>query len=451
MKIVIIGCGKIGKTIIKSLAQEGHDITALDTNEEVLKRLAGTYDILTLQEKGISVESQIQAGVGDADLLIAATSSDEKNILCCMTAKKLGAKQTIARVRDPEYADYLTLLKDELSLSYTVNPDYALGDEIAKLLKYPSAISVDTFADGKLELAETRVNDLSLMKGLTLRETAQKMQTPFLICAVARDGELIIPKGDFVFKAGDVLSVADYKDMLDEFFKEVGVYKTKPKKIMIIGGGPVTYRLVGKLKRVGIQIKVIEIDKEKAEEMQRKIDYVSVIHGDARSETLLNEEGIDDTDAFIALTGADDTNSILSLYAKQKGVKKVITKINHKLVGGMFEQIGLDSIVSTENVTANNVVKIVRGMTSKKGEELISLYKMFNGQGEAAEFKIPVGSKFSGKQIKDLPIKKDALIVSVLHDGELILASGGTELFEGDSVVVIGKHLYFDTLDDIIE
>ncbi len=451
MKIVIIGCGKIGKTIIKSLAQEGHDITALDTNEDVLKKLAGTYDILTLHEKGISVESQRQAGVGEADLLIATTSSDEKNILCCMTAKKLGAKQTIARVRNPEYSGYLALLKDELGLSYSVNPDYALGDEIAKILNYPSAINVDTFIDGRLELAEVRISEISPLKGLSVQETATKLKTPFLICGVERGGELIIPKGDFVFKAGDVLSVADYEEKLNDFFKETGVYKARPKKIMIAGGGLATYRLIGKLGRVGVQIKVIETDKARAEEMQSRLNYVSVVCGDARSETLLNEEGIEDADAFVALTGADDTNSILSLYAQQKGVKKVITKISHTLVGGMFEQIGLDCIVSTENVTANNVVKTVRSMASKKGEEVIALYKMFNGQGEAAEFKVGKDSKLAGKRIKDLPIKKDALIVSVMHGKDMELASGNTELNEGDTVVALGKHLYFDTLDDIID
>lgn len=451
MKIVIVGCGRVGRTIIKALSQEGHDITALDMREDVVKKLSGTHDLLAINENGINVESQREADVGNCDLLIAATSSDEKNILCCMTAKKLGAKRTVARVRNPEYNEHLKLLKEELGLSFAVNPEYVLADEMYRILRFPSAINLDSFAKGKVEIAEIAVPENSPLNGTALYQINNSFKTNFLVCAVEREGDLIIPDGKFSILAGDRIHVTASDDKLNEFFKEAGVYKGRPKKIMIAGGGHAAYHLCEKLHGIGIQIKIIEIDPEKANKIENELPYVSVVVGNAISAELLAEEGIENVDAFIALTDKDETNSILALYAQERGVNKVITKISHKLVGNIFDRIGLDSVVSTENLTANKIVTFVRSIASERGSGVLSIYKMFEGQGEAVEFIADKNCKLLNRPLKDIRTKPELIVASIEHEGKIILPTGGSVISEGDTVVIVAKHQYFDCLDDIAD
>ena len=451
MKIVIIGCGRVGRRIIHSLTAEGHDVTAVDVNNEVLEKLSERYDILPVLDNGVSVASQKAAGVSDSDIVIAATDSDEKNMLCCMVAKKLGTKRTIARVRNPQYVEHLKLLKEELGLSLAVNPEYTLANEIYNILRFPSALTVESFCKDKVEIASFLITPNCPLNGQSLINASKSIKTPFLICAVERGEELIIPRGSFVIQAGDKLYVTVEDKRLEAFFKEVGVYKDRPRKIMIVGGGLTAIHLAEKLKGVNVQIKIIEQNKDLCIQMEERLSHASIIHADAFSEKLLFEEGFESTDAFISLTGNDQTNSILALYAQECGIKKVITKIRHKFVSGMFDKIGLYSIVSKDAVTADKIIQFVRSLSAAHSEEIISLHKLFDEQGEAVEFIATKDCTFLDTPLKDVNVKEDIIVASIEHKGKIYLPVGSSTIALGDRVVVVTKNKYFDTLNDIVE
>lgn len=451
MYIVIIGDGKVGRTITKHLSQEGHDIVIIDKNPNIIDEAVNEFDVKGIYGNGASYDIQKEAGVNKADLVIAVTSGDELNILCCLVAKKLGAKQTIARVRNPEYSKQILMMRDELGLSMTVNPELEAAREISRMLRFPCAIKVDTFANGKVDLVELKVDEKSNLVGLKLQSLRTKYQIHVLVCAVLRNNEVVIPRGDFVFEAKDKLYITSNPQQITKFFKCFNIIKEKPKNAIIIGGGKIAYYLIPKMIDSNIGIKVIEIDKKKCVELSEAFPEITVINGDGTNQKLLLEEGIESTDAILTLTGYDEENIIISMYAKNKNVAKVITKINRENYNFMLENVGLDSLISPKEITANNIIRYARGMESSMGSEFRTLYKLVENKVEALEFFIATKTQYTSIPLKNLEVKSDILIASIIRDGVVIIPSGDDTIEALDTVIIITTKRQLKDLSEIIK
>lgn len=451
MYIVIIGDGKVGRTITKHLSQEGHDIVIIDKNPNIIDEAVNEFDVKGIYGNGASYDIQKEAGVNKADLVIAVTSGDELNILCCLVAKKLGAKQTIARVRNPEYSKQILMMRDELGLSMTVNPELEAAREISRMLRFPCAIKVDTFANGKVDLVELKVDEKSNLVGLKLQSLRTKYQIHVLVCAVLRNNEVVIPRGDFVFEAKDKLYITSNPQQITKFFKCFNIIKEKPKNAIIIGGGKIAYYLIPKMIDSNIGIKVIEIDKKKCVELSEAFPEITVINGDGTNQKLLLEEGIESTDSILTLTGYDEENIIISMYAKNKNVAKVITKINRENYNFMLENVGLDSLISPKEITANNIIRYARGMESSMGSEFRTLYKLVENKVEALEFFIATKTQYTSIPLKNLEVKSDILIASIIRDGVVIIPSGDDTIEALDTVIIITTKQQLKDLSEIIK
>lgn len=451
MYIVIIGDGKVGRTITKHLSQEGHDIVIIDKNPNIIDEAVNEFDVKGIYGNGASYDIQKEAGVNKADLVIAVTSGDELNILCCLVAKKLGAKQTIARVRNPEYSKQILMMRDELGLSMTVNPELEAAREISRMLRFPCAIKVDTFANGKVDLVELKVDEKSNLVGLKLQSLRTKYQIHVLVCAVLRNNEVVIPRGDFVFEAKDKLYITSNPQQITKFFKCFNIIKEKPKNAIIIGGGKIAYYLIPKMIDSNIGIKVIEIDKKKCVELSEAFPEITVINGDGTNQKLLLEEGIESTDSILTLTGYDEENIIISMYAKNKNVAKVITKINRENYNFMLENVGLDSLISPKEITANNIIRYARGMESSMGSEFRTLYKLVENKVEALEFFIATKTQYTSIPLKNLEVKSDILIASIIRDGVVIIPSGDDTIEALDTVIIITTKRQLKDLSEIIK
>lgn len=451
MYIVIIGDGKVGRTITRHLSQEGHDIVIIDKNPDIIDEAVNEFDVKGIYGNGASYDIQKEAGVNKADLVIAVTSGDELNILCCLVAKKLGAKQTIARVRNPEYSKQILMMRDELGLSMTVNPELETAREISRMLRFPYAIKVDTFANGKVDLVELKVEDKSNLVGLKLQSLRTKYQIHVLVCAVLRNNEVVIPRGDFAFEAKDKLYITSDPKQITKFFKCFNIIKEKPKNAIIIGGGKIAYYLIPKMIDSNIGIKIIEIDKKRCLELSEAFPEITVINGDGTNQKLLLEEGIESTNAILTLTGYDEENIIISMYAKNKNVAKVITKINRENYNFMLENVGLDSLISPKEITANNIIRYARGMESSMGSEFRTLYKLVENKVEALEFFIATKTEYTSIPLKNLGVKSDILIASIIRDGVVIIPSGDDTIEALDTVIIVTTKQQLKDLSEIIK
>ena len=345
MKIIIVGCGKVGEALAAELNEEGNDITVVDQNSDKVKHVATKYDIMGVIGNGATRDTQKEAGVDSADLLIAVTGSDELNLLCCLMAKKAGDCQTIARIKSPEYADDAPYLKDELGLAMVINPEYAAASEIARILKFPSAVKIETFAKGRVELLKFRLPENSPLVGMSLKDAMTKFKSNVLVCTVERGDEAYIPKGDFIFAERDLISIIASVKSTTDFLSKINYKVQTAKDVAIIGGGNVTHYLCEKLERAGIAVKIIEKDRQICEELASTFPSVTVICGNPADEAVLREERVSSCDAFVALTSLDEENILLSLFAKNEGCSKVITKINRIEYDGVINKLDLDSII----------------------------------------------------------------------------------------------------------
>ncbi len=450
MKIIIIGDGKVGYSLAESLSKENNDVTIIDKNPEALKKASEFLDVMCIRGNGVSTGILMEAGVREADLLIAATTSDEMNMVCCLTGKKLGAHHTIARIRDPEYASELSILKRDLGLDMVINPEQACASEIARVLNYPSAVNVESFSKGRVELVEINVTTQMSIAGMKLRDINGKISSSILIGAVQREDEVFIPNGNFKILDNDQIYVIGKPSNILDFCARIGIYAQKVRNVMIIGGGRIAYYLAGYLEETGMKAKIIEIDRDRCIELSELLPSTLIINGDGSDETVLNSENLNDMDAFVSLTGRDEENLMAALLAKQCGINKVVAKINRTNYASVMKTLGIDSIVSPKQITANGIIRFVRGLKNAMGNPVETLYKIIDGRAEAVEFIANQFTKFLDKPLKDIKLVQGVLVAAIVRKNEIIIPHGKDIIKQGDSVILIAKDKQFSDFNDII-
>jgi len=451
MNIVIIGDGKVGYSLSENLNKAGHAITIIDNNAETLNATLDMLDVMGIHGNGASLDVQMEAGVPDADLLIAATSRDELNLLCCLTAKNLGAKRTIARVRNPEYATQLKMLKEQFGLSMVINPELEAAKEIARVIRFPQALRIDTFAKGRVELVEYKLRENMPVIGKKLMDLTIVRESKVLICAVERDENVVIPDGHFVLQAGDRIHISGTNQAIADFLGHLSEMKFRVRSVMIVGGGRITYYLVKMLdENKDIQIKIIEKNRERCDELCEWMPRVTIIHGDGAELDLLEAEGMRDVDAFVALTNMDEENLIMSMMASYRKVPKVITKTGRFNYISVMEKIGIDTVVNPKLTTSNQIVQYVRAMqNSENFNHIITLYKMVDGKAEAAEFFASGDTRNLGVPLDQLRLKRNLLIAVIVRQDKVIIPHGKDCIMQGDSVVVLTNEHKLSHLNDI--
>ena len=451
MKIVIIGDGKVGHKLAIQLSEENYDITLIDQNEGKLKDALNKMDIFCIPGNGADAQIMKLEDVPHADIVIACASADEMNMLSCLIARRLGAKHTIARVRNPIYYRQIGILKEDLHLSMAVNPELAASNEILRVLLFPEASKVETFMKGRVELVEYAVAGDQPLTGLSLAEVYRKFQIKILVCAVKRGKDVYIPDGNFVVEAGDRLHIAAAHQDLRTFFKSLGRKNAKVKKVLICGGGHVCFYLASQLLQVGMKVKIIERNEQRCEELCELLPKATIINGNAADQDLLMEERITDTDAFVALTGMDEENIIMSFFAKTLGVPKIISKVNDDTRAQMVEGLGIDSIVSAKSATADAIMGYVRARNnSYSSANVETMYRLVQGKVEALEFIIKKECEYTNVPLKDLPIKKNNLIACIGRKRQVIVPDGDAHLEVGDSVMVVTKDHIVSNFSDIL-
>lgn len=451
MNIIIVGGGKVGLTLVQNLRSEDHDISIIDPSSSVIEYATTEYDVMGIEGSGACHEDLLAAGADKADLLIATSAQDEINILSCIMAKRMGTHRCIARVRDPNLSSHLPFLRDELGLSAMVNPELYAAGEISRIIRMPSAIKVDSFAKGRIDLAEIKVEEESPLDGLSLYKLPTIYKSKLLICAVTRESDVIIPSGDFVLHAGDYIHLTASHADLSSFFKEQGSAVSRIRNVLIIGGGRIAYYLTRQLLESGIRVKIIEIDRERCLWLSNAFPKATVICGDGTDQDLLISEGLATADACVALTGVDEENIILSMFAKSQSDAKIITKVNKPSLKKMTASVGLDSLISPMQLTANMIVQYVRAVQNSGGSHISTLYKLVDDRVEAIEFIAREGSKILGISLRELTLKKDLLIAGIIRGNKVIIPSGNDCVMKNDSVIVVTTNRYFQDLDEIVE
>ncbi|MEA4816856.1 MAG: Trk system potassium transporter TrkA [Lachnospiraceae bacterium] len=450
MKIVIVGGGKVGNTLASQLSKENHDIVVIDNNISIGQRMVEQYDIMSISGNGASVEIQKEADVGKSDLLIAVTSADEINILCCILARKLGCKHTIARVRNPEYTQQMRFLKEELGLSMAINPERTAAREIYRIIRFPSFLKLDSFARGIVELVEIKIKEDSILNGKRLGDYSSIVNVNSLVCVVEREGEAFIPKGNFELKADDKITVTAATNDLPRLIKTLGIEMPKVKNVMIIGGSRIAVYLAERLIQNGIDVKIIEQSFEKCKYLSERLPEALIINGDGTLQDTLISEDIKDTDAVVSLMNFDEGNILISIYAEYVGVKKTITKINRIEYKKMFNSSAVDTIVSPKLISANEIIRYVRSMVDSKGGSVLAMHQVVNDKAEGLEFLADKTTKYLGEPFHNLPIKENVLVACIARDGNVIIPKGDDYIYEGDSVIIVTSenHSIFN-LNDI--
>lgn len=450
LKIIIVGCGKVGANLVDQLSKEGHDITVIDKKAEKIQDITNTYDVMGLVGNGASYSTQMEAGIEETDLIIAVTDSDELNLLCCTVAKRVGKCAAIARVRTPDYSEETGYLREQLGLALIINPELEAAREVARILYLPTALEVNSFAHGQAELVKFKVPEGNLLNGLSLAYLGKNITNDILICAVERNGEVYMPNGDFVLQSGDVVSFVSERHIARDFIKQIGLATRQVKDTMIIGASKAAYYLAKELLNMGISVKIIEKEKENCESLSVKLPKAIIINGDGTDPDILKEEGIETVQSFIPLTGIDEENIMLTLYAKQVSKAKVVTKINRVNYKQVINNLDLGSLVYPKYITSEAIIAYVRAKKNSMGSNIETLYHMFDSRVEAIEFIVEENSKVSGVPIKDLKLKKDVLISFINHNGHIIIPTGNDEIEDGDTVMIVTKNTGFTGIDDIV-
>ena len=450
MNIIVVGCGNIGETLANELNETGNNITVIDLDSEKVKDIAERYDVMGVVGNGATHTIQRDAGITTADLLIAVTDSDELNLLCCIVAKRESNCKTIARIKNPIYTNETAYLKDELGLEMVINPEMEAAEEIARILKFPAAIKIDSFSGGKVEIMKYRLPEGSLLCNMSVRDVVMKLHCDILFCAIERESEVHIAKGNFVFLGGDIISfIASPKNAYD-FFKKIGLVTHPAREVMVAGGGRITHYLCEAMSKSGASIKVIEKDRALCERLCNLWNNVSVINGDSAKKEILLEEGISGADAFVSLTSLDEENIILSLFAKSEGVPKLITKINRPDYDGVIDGLKLDSTVYPKNIASDKILAMVRGLKNRMGSNVETLYNLIPGKVEAAEFKIKEDPHITDKPLSELKFKDGVLICAILRGDDVIMPRGNDVIKSGDSVIVVSGITALHDITDIL-
>lgn len=451
MNIIIIGCGKVGRTLAEELNEEDNNITVIDTDAAKVKTLTEMTDVMGIIGNGAMHSVQKEAGIEDADLLIAVTGSDELNLLCCLIAKKAGDCRTIARIKNPQYSNESEYFMDELGLAMVINTEYAAASEIARVLRFPSAIKIDTFANGKVELVKFRLPDESPIVGMSVKSMAMSLKCDVLVCTVERNNEAYIPNGDFVFAEKDVISIIASHKNANEFFKKIQYKANSVRDAIILGGDEISQYLCDILLKYGINITLIDKDIKRCNELSERWSDVTVICGHPSDKQVLLEEGLANTESFVCLENIDEENIFLSLYAKSINEDcKIITKINRIDFDAVISKLELDTIINPKSITADVILRYVRSMKNSMGSNVETLYNVIKGKVEAAEFLVKENSPVLGKPLMKLKFKNDVLIAAIIRNKKVIIPRGQDVICAGDSVVIVSKILALHDISDVL-
>lgn len=450
MKIVIVGNGKVGFSLAEQLVAERHDVTVVDIRDKNLSTASDTLDLMVIQGNGVSTTTLLEAGVDSADILAATTNSDEVNMVCCLLAKNLGTKYTIARIRNPEYTSTVAELRKNLKIDMVINPESSTATEITRLLRFPAAANIQSFCRGKVELMGFRLQEGDFLIGKPLHSLSDNVKKlSLLFCAADRGGELTIPKGSYIPQAGDKLYLIGRPDSLDQFFRILGRYAPKVKKAFILGGGKITNYLLPILDELGITVKVIEKSPERCRALSGRFPHVVTICGDGTDQELLESESMADYDCFVALTNSDEDNFIISQYAQQKNIPKVITKCSRKNYTGIARAVGLDSVISPKSITAARILHVVRGLQNSQGSVMNSLHRIVNGTAEAIEFTVSPHTRNLGIPLRDLKLRSNVLIAVIVRGSQIIIPQGNSYMMEWDRVIIVAPSGKVLDLNDI--
>lgn len=450
LRIVIVGCGKVGATLVEQLSKEGHDVTIIDKDASKIQMITNMFDAMGVIGNGATYSSQIEAGIDKADLFIAVTDSDELNLLCCTVAKRVGHCVTIARVHTPEYSKEAKYLKDKLGLEMIINPEFEAAKVISRILYLPTAEEVSSFAHGQVEMVRIRIPEGNRLEDIKIKDLGRNIMGQVVICAVDREGEVFIPSGEFILRKGDLISfVASRKETL-AFLKNIGFKTGKVKDALIVGGGKSTYYLADQLIRAGIEVRIIEQNHAKCESLSVLLPKATIINEDGTNEDALKEAGIESVQSFIPLTGMDEENVLLSLHAKQVSDAKVVTRISRNNFKGIVENMDLGSVIYPKYITSDAIVAYVRARKKSIGSNVETLYQMFDSKAEAIEFKVGAKSAVTGVPLMELKLKRDLLIAYINRGGEVIFPGGSDTIEVGDRVMVVTTHKGFNGLEDIL-
>lgn len=451
MRIILVGCGKIGVALISTLVAEGHDVVALDIRADVLEDLTSQFDVMCMVGNGTDCETLHEVGVDKTDLFIAVTGSDELNMLMCFLAKRQGAGHTIARIRNPQYNDKsLGFLRQQLDLSMAINPELLTAQEIHHILKLPAASKVETFSRRNFEMVELRLKEDSPLVGERLMDLRNRFKAKFLICVVQRGSDVVIPRGSFVLEAGDRIGLTADRNELWKLLKATGLAKKQARNVMLLGGSRIAFYLVKLLLGSGSNVNLIESDRAMCHKFSDMLPGISTYWGDGTHQELLQEAGLANQDAFVTLTGMDEENILVAYYAKAQKVGQVIAKVNHDEMARMAEQMGLEIVISPKDVVLNVILRYVRALESSMGSSIENLYQLMDGKAEALEFVVREDAPFTGIPLKELRMKKNILIAGILRDRKAIIPAGDDEILPGDRVVVIAGQHRLNALSEIL-
>lgn len=451
MKIVIAGCGKIGAKITERLVQEGHDILIIDNDDSVIQNITNVHDVMGICGNCVDSDVLEEAKTEDADLFIAVSNSDELNMLSCFLAKKMGVANTVARIRTPEYNDKsLAVMKKNLEISLPINPERLAARELFNILKFPSAIKLERFSGTNMEMIEFSLKEDSVFDGIKLSEIHQKFKANVLVSCIQRGDDVYIPDGNFALKSGDKLGIIASHTELQKLFRFSGVLKKQARDVIILGGGHIAYYLAEMLTESGISVKIIDKDEKVCQHLGDLLPKAVIIHGDGANQELLMSEGLSRTDAFVSLTGADETNILISMFAMTNNVPKIITKINRDELIPLAEKLGLESIISPKKIVSDLVQSYARALENSLGSNVETLYKLMDDKVEALEFNVRDESPVINIPLKELTLSKDVLIIGIIRDRKIITPSGDTVILPGDRVVIITTDQGLDDISDIM-
>lgn len=450
LRIIIVGCGKVGRTLTEQLSKEGHDITIIDTNAVRVQETTNLHDVMGIIGNGASYSVQMEAEIEDTDLIIAVTNSDELNLLCCTIATQVGNCAAIARVRNPDYSKEVSYLREKLGLAMIINPELEAAKETARMLYLPTALEINTFAHGEAELIKFKVPAHNILDGITVANLSQNIFSNLLVCAVERENNVYIPSGDFKINAGDIISFVSHRENARKFLNKIGFNTKQVKQTMIIGGGRAAYYLAKDLLSMGISVKIIELNKARCEELSILLPEAIIINGDGTDEALLKEEGISNAQSFVALTGIDEENILLTLYARRVSTAKVITKINRITFREVISQLDLGSVIYPKYITSETILGYVRAKTNSKNSNIETLYHMFDQNVEAIEFRISEDTELNDIPLKELKLKDNLLISFINRNGDIIIPSGQDCIKTGDTVMIFTTHTGFNDIRDIL-
>ena len=452
MKIIVVGLGKVGVKLTERLSQEkDYDITVIDSRTAKVNYATNEFDVMGIVGSGASVDVLEEAGIREADILIAVTGSDELNLLTCLIAKKLAGCQTVARVRKPEFGKEILMLKEDLGLAMVINPEQTAANEMARVLRFPSAIEIDTFAKGRVEILKFKLHEGSVLHNLRISEMARKLRCDVLVSGVEREDKVFIPDGNFIMKQGDLISIIAAPHNGSAFFETIGIKTNRVKDTMIVGGGDTAYYLANQLLQKGIAVKIIEQNQARCDELCQLLPKAAIIHGDGTDNKLLLEEGIEKAESFVALTNIDEENILLSLFAKSKTSGKLITKINRIAYDEVINNLDLDTTIYPKNITTEYILRFVRAKNNSLGSNIETMHYILDGKAEALEFKINENSPVLGIPLESLNLKKDILIACITRKGKVFIPRGKDSIEKDDRVIIVTATTGFTDISDILE